>query len=162
MNDFWGIAELYDYGFYAKGILVTIYAIFIFRVNSSRIFGNHSALDLIINIILGAILGEVVVNNTPFVPALIVCSLIVFLHRLMTLACFKSHKIGKFIKGQKVCVISNGHYNKKNLARCHLTPHDILQALRIQHGESTVSTIKKALLERSGEISFIFKEGYTR
>ena len=63
MEKFLGLAEIGDYGLYLRGIVITIYAIILFRVNLSRLYGNHSPLDFIITIILGAVLGEAIVNN---------------------------------------------------------------------------------------------------
>lgn len=71
MGNFLGIDELLNYGLYLRGVAITLYAIVIFRMNLSRLYGNHSALDFIIYIILGAILGEAIVNNIPLLPSLI-------------------------------------------------------------------------------------------
>jgi uncharacterized membrane protein YcaP (DUF421 family) len=157
MDKILGWSEVFDYGLYLRGIVITLYAIILFRASSSRLFGNHSPLDFIIYIILGAILGEAIVNNIPLLPSMIVCAFIVAIHRLLAFLSYKSHWFGTYIKGDKVCIIKNGEYIEKNIRCCRLTPHDILQALRIQHGLEKITSIKKANLERGGQISFIFK-----
>lgn len=158
MDKFFGWSELFDYDLYLRGILITIYAILLFRANSARLFGNHSPLDFIIYIILGAVLGEAIVNNIPLLPSMIVCALIVFIHRFLAFLTYKSHRMGHYIKGDKMCLVKNGKYIEKNISCCRITPRDILQALRLQYGLESISTVKKATLERSGEISFIFNE----
>ena len=157
MDKILGWSEVFDYGLFLRGIIITLYAIILFRANSTRIFGNHSPLDFIIYIILGAILGEAIVNNTPLIPSMIVCALIVAMHRFLAYLSYKSHWLGTYIKGEKLCIIKNGKYVEKNIRCCRLTPHDILQALRLQHGLEKITTIKEATLERCGQISFIFK-----
>lgn len=155
MDKILGWSEVFDYGLYLRGIIITLYAIILFRANSVRLFGNHSPLDFIIYIILGAILGEAIVNNIPLLPSMIVCAFIVAIHRFLAYLSYKSQWMGTYIKGEKVCIVKNGKYIEKNIRCCRLTPHDILQALRLQHGLKKITSIKEATLERGGQISFI-------
>ncbi|HHF7344536.1 TPA: DUF421 domain-containing protein [Legionella feeleii] len=158
MEKFFGFGEIGDYGLYLRGLVITLYAIILFRVNLSRLYGNHSPLDFIIYIILGAILGEAIVNNIPLLPSMIVCTLIVLVYRFLAYLTYKSHGIGKYIKGEKVIIIKNGRYVRKSLQCCRITSNDILQALRLQHGINTIEPIDEAILERGGQISFMFKK----
>lgn len=162
MDKLLGLGELFDYGLYVRGLIITLYAIILFRASATRIFGNHSPLDFIIYIILGAILGEAIVNNIPLLPSMIVSALIVFIHRLLAYLCYKSHDIGKYIKGDKISIVKNGKYIQKNLRCCRITSRDILQALRLQHGTEEINIVDEAILERGGQISFIMKEKYSK
>lgn len=158
MDKILGLSELFDYGLYLRGVVITLYAIILFRANSARLFGNHSPLDFIIYIILGAILGEAIVNNIPLLPSMIVCALIIGVHRFLSYLSYKKHWIGKYVKGEKILIVKDGKYIEKNIRCCQITPHDILQALRLQHGMEKISSIKKATLERGGQISFILNK----
>ena len=155
MDKLLGWSQAFDYGLYVRGIIITLYAIILFRANSARLFGNHSPLDFIIYIILGAILGEAIVNNIPLIPSMIVCALIVGIHRILAYLSYKSPWLGSYIKGERTTIVKNGKYIEKNIRSCQLTPHDILQALRIQHGLEKIASVKKATLERGGQISFV-------
>lgn len=157
MSEFLGLNELLDYPLYLRGILITLYAIFLFRANSSRIFGEHSVLDLIISIILGAILGEAIVNNIPLLPSMIVCAFIVIIHRFLAYLSFKSSWFGRYIKGEKVVLYNSQGYCRENLKCCRITENDVLQALRTQRGITRIDDVKEATLERSGQISFLMK-----
>lgn len=158
MEKFLGLNEIFDYGLYLRGIIVTLFAIVIFRVNLSRIYGNHSPLDFIIYIILGAILGEAIVNNIPLLPSLVVCTLIALLYRLLAYISYKSHSVGQYIKGDKVPLVKDGKYIRTNMKCTRLTPNDVLQALRLQYGINTIKSVKTAILERGGQISFQFRQ----
>lgn len=157
MEHFLGLNELFDYSLYLRGIIITLFAIILFRVNLARLYGNHSALDFIIFIILGAILGEAIINNVPLLSSMIVCTLIVIIYRALTYMTYKSHWFGKYIKGNKVVIVRNGKYVYKNLKSCHITSNDILQTLRIDHSLKNINAVKEATLERGGQISFILK-----
>lgn len=158
MGKFLGINQLLDYGLYLRAIMITLFAIFIFRVNLSRLYGSHTSLDFIIYIILGAILGEAIVNKIPLLPSLVVCIIIVILYRVMALLTYKSHLFGKYIKGEEIILIKNGKLIKKNLECTRVTHHDILQSLRLQKGTPQFHLIKTAILERGGQISFEMKK----
>ncbi len=158
MDKFFGFSELLDYGLYFRGILITVYAIVLFRMNLSRLYGNHSPLDFIIYIILGAILGEAIVNNIPLLPSIIVCTLIVLIYRFLAYLTYKSHALGKYIKGDKVVIVKDGKYIKKSLQCCRLTTNDILQALRLQYSLEKIDSVREAILERGGQISFLFAD----
>lgn len=157
MNKILGISELAHYGLYLRGIVITLYAIILFRTSSARLFGEHAPLDFIIFIVLGAILGEAIVNNIPLLPSMLVCLLIVLIHRFLAYITYKSKWMGAYIKGNTVEIITEGKYINKNLRCCRITENDLLQALRIQHSLENISTVKTATLERGGTISFIFK-----
>lgn len=154
MDKILGLSEVFDYGLYLRGIVITLYAIILFRANSARLFGKHTPLDFIIYIILGALLGEAIVN-VPLIPSMIVCALILFIHRFLAYLSYKSQWIGTYIKGEAMILFKNGKYIEKNLRCCQITQNDILQALRLQHGLKTITSIKEASLERGGKISFI-------
>lgn len=157
MDKFFGLSEVFDYELYLRGIIITLYAMILFRANSARLFGNHSTLDLVIYVILGAILGEAIVNNLPLIPSMVVSALIIGIHRFLSYLSYKSHWFGKYIKGEKTELIKNGKYIQKNLRCCRITHNDILQALRIQHSLEKIELVEAAILERGGQISFILK-----
>ncbi|MBA3537274.1 MAG: DUF421 domain-containing protein [Tatlockia sp.] len=158
MDKIFGWSELFDYGLYIRGIVITLYAILLFRASSARLFGNHSPLDFIIYVILGAVLGEAIVNNIPLIPSILVCTFIVLIHRFLAYLSYKSHWIGSYIKGEKTCIVKNGKYIKKNMRCCRITPNDILQAFRLQYGLEKIASIQEASLERGGQISFILND----
>jgi len=157
MEKIFGFYEILDYSLYVRGIVITLFAILLFRTNLSRLYGNHSPLDFIIYIVIGAVLGEAIVNNIALIPSIIVTCLIVGIYRCLAYITYKSHRIGKYIKGDKMPIIKEGKYIEKNLRCCRLTHHDILQSLRVQHSKTDIKSIKEACLERDGQISFIFQ-----
>jgi uncharacterized membrane protein YcaP (DUF421 family) len=158
MEELIGFKEILNYGLYVRGLVITFYALFLFRATSARLFGEYSSFDFIISIILGAILGEAVVNNIPLLPSMIVCAIIVIVHRMLAFLSYKSHRIGKYIKGEKMVVVKDGQYQWDKLHCCRITENDILQSLRTQHSMNNLSKVDKAILERNGEISFLFKK----
>ncbi|WP_419420599.1 DUF421 domain-containing protein [Legionella sp. D16C41] len=157
MDELIGFSKLLNYELYLRSVIITFYSLFLFRATSARLFGEYSTFDFIISIILGAILSEAVVNNLPLLPAMVACAIIVLVHRILAYLSYKSQYIGKYIKGEKMIIIDQGKYKWDSLNCCRITENDILQSLRTQHSTDDLSRIDKAILERNGEISFIFK-----
>uniref|UniRef100_UPI00104116CF DUF421 domain-containing protein n=1 Tax=Legionella gresilensis TaxID=91823 RepID=UPI00104116CF len=141
MDELVGFSKLLDYGLYVRGIVITFYALILFRATSSRVFGNYSSFDFIISIILGAILGEAIVNNIPLLPSMVVCAVIVIIHRMLAFLSYKSRRVGKFIKGDKMLLVQNNKYNWDKLHCCRLTQNDILQSLRTQYGLNDIAEV---------------------
>lgn len=54
-------------------------------------------------------------NNIPLLSSMIDCALIVTLHRILAYLSYKSYKLGTYIKGNKISIIKNGKYIKKNI-----------------------------------------------
>ncbi|STX28349.1 Protein of uncharacterised function (DUF421) [Legionella beliardensis] len=158
LNEIIGFDKLLAYDLYIRSLVITLYALFLFRATSARLFGEHSTFDFIISIILGAILGEAIVNNIPLLPSMIACAIIVIVHRILAFLSYKSHYVGKYIKGEKIVIIKDGQYQWDKLHCCRITENDILQSLRAQHSTDDMSNVDRAILERNGEISFLFKE----
>ncbi|WP_131783323.1 DUF421 domain-containing protein [Legionella gresilensis] len=158
MDQIIGFSKVLNYELYLRSVIITFYALVLFRTTSVRLIGEYSTFDFIISIVLGAILGEAVVENLPLLPAMIACAIIVTVHRLLALITYKSRSIGKYIKGEKIIIFQDENYNRDNLHSCHITENDILQSLRTQHSTDDMTEVEKAILERNGEISFIFKK----
>lgn len=154
MSEFLGLDKIFDYQLYVRALIILLYAIIIFRINLTRLHGNHSPLDFIIYIILGAILGEAIINKIPLIPSLIVATIVILTYRFLMYLTFKSAFIGRYVKGEKIVIIKDGKYIKKNLECARITPNDIRQALRLQCGTEKIDHIKMGILERGGEISF--------
>ncbi|STX50816.1 Protein of uncharacterised function (DUF421) [Legionella busanensis] len=158
MDQIIGFSKVLNYELYLRSIIITFYALVLFRTTSVRLIGEYSTFDFIISIVLGAILGEAVVENLPLLPAMIACAIIVTVHRLLAYLTYRSRSMGKYIKGEKIIIFQDGHYNRENLHSCHITENDILQSLRTQHSTDDMNAVYKAILERNGEISFLFKD----
>ena len=150
--------SLLDYGYYCRAIVVTFYALILFRLSSSRILGQHSFFDLIIFIMLGAILGDAVIDKAHFLPSLIVCGIIVFIHKLLAFMSFQNQTFGKWIRGQKMVFFKAGKWDENLLNRCYMSQAEILQSLRCIHGIDDLAPIDEIAMERNGQLSFTFDE----
>lgn len=114
-------------------------------------------IDQLTLLIVGAILGRLVVAGRSFFSALQAAGVIVFLHKLMAYATFKSKKLGVVFKGKPIVLKENGAADLYNMVAALITEEDIQEALHLQLHTSDVAHIDEARLERSGRISFFSK-----
>ncbi len=151
------LESIFDYGYYFRAIIVTLYALFLFRLCSSRIIGQYSFFDLIIFIMLGAILGEAIIAKTHFLSSLLVCGLIALLHKFLAYLSFQNKKFGNWVRGNKIIFFKEGSWKKKSLVKCYISEGEILQSLRCVHGMNNLDLINEITMERNGQLSFTFK-----
>ena len=125
------------------------------RISGMRAFGQKSAFDSIIVIMLGAILSRAVVGVSPFVPTVIASSVLAIVHRLIAIAAVYSDKIGRLVKGEKNILYKENQVIKKNMLLCSVSMKDMLEEIRLRTNQETLENILQVTMERSGKISVI-------
>jgi uncharacterized membrane protein YcaP (DUF421 family) len=146
---------------YQMGIRSTIVffiALLFIRLAGMRVFGEKSAFDVVVSIILGAVLSRAIFGGSPFLPIIFAAGVIVFLHRLLSYLSFRHHKIGLLVKGTRHHLVKNGEIMWSNMAMTQITERDIMEALREKTHLNDISEVEEAFFERNGQISFVLKK----
>lgn len=140
-----------------RAVGVFFAALAIMRISSQRIFGKHTAFDIVLGVIYGSILSRAITGNSPFWPTLCAALVLVLLHRFLAyLAYSTSGPFGSFIKGKPIMLVKEGKVQEKALKQNSLTENDLQEAMR-KGGVTSLEDIETACLERSGDISIIKK-----
>ncbi|PVY41970.1 DUF421 domain-containing protein [Pontibacter virosus] len=141
-----------------RAVLVFIVALIIMRIGNKRIFGKHTAFDIVLGIIYGSVLSRAITGNSPFWPTLAAALTLVLLHRFLAFLAYNTGGfIGPFIKGNPVCLIKDGKIQEGELKKHNLTENDLQEALRVG-GVTGVKEVAYGCLERSGDISIVKKD----
>jgi uncharacterized membrane protein YcaP (DUF421 family) len=141
-----------------RAIVVFIAALLIMRIGNKRIFGKHTAFDIVLGIIYGSVLSRAITGNSPFWPTLAAALTLVLLHRFFAFLAYNtSGFFGPFIKGSPVCLIKDGKVQEDELKKHSLTENDLHEALRIG-GVTDAKDVAYGCLERSGDISIVKKD----
>lgn len=140
-----------------RAIIVFILTLGMVRMGATRIFGRNSAFDIVLGVILGSVLSRAITGNSPFIPTIIAAIFLIVLHMLFAHFSLKNHRIGWLVKGKENCLIKDGKMLHDQMRKCQITENDLLESLRIK-GKKDINLVKHAYLERSGEISIIFKD----
>lgn len=136
-----------------RATIVFFVAIVLVRLGGKRIFGKHTAFDIVMGIVLGSILGRTITGNAPFLASIIAASTLVFLHWLMALTAFRWDYFGELVKGNFQVLVKDGQIQWENMKRNHISERDLQEAIRLDGNGASVEEVKIAHYERSGDIS---------
>jgi uncharacterized membrane protein YcaP (DUF421 family) len=140
-----------------RAFVIFFLAIAFLRISGRRSFGVSMPLDVVIVLILGGMLSRAITGASPFIPCLAASLVLALLHRLTGLLAAVSKGFEGFAKGEEKVVYENGSYNEKNMLRCLVSKHDLLEGVRkCTHSES-LDGVKKIYIERDGDMSIITK-----
>ncbi len=140
-----------------RGLIVFIVTIVMVRMGDKRFLARMTAFDAILGFILASMLARAINGSAPFFPTLGAGFVLVLFHRLMGFIAQRSHKFGKLIKGQEDVLIDHGRIIPKAMHRNHLSEEDLLEELRLQGKVSDPNEVKRAIIERNGQISVVKK-----
>lgn len=140
---------------YASALAVT-------RMGEKRFFGESTAFDLVISVILGSVISRAINGGAPFFPTLASSFALIILHWLLAALAFHSDRFGDWIKGQGRPLIRNGEVDWEAMRKSHVTLADLEGALHMEGQVQRTEDVLLAQLERSGKISVIPQPGETR
>ena len=143
----------------ARAVLVYAIALMLVRVGEKRFMGKFTAFDVILGIILGSVISRAVNSSGSILPTLIASLMLVLLHWLMAVISYKSDNLGSLFKGNARLLVKDGDIQWDTMAKTHISRKDLEGQIRSEANTEDVSSIKKAYLERSGNISVIPSSG---
>ena len=168
MNAFWNFigpllglgAEPKDLTFIQislRGIIVFVATLIMLRLGHKRSLSRKTAFDAVLLVILASVLSRAINGSAAFFATLGGGLVLVILHRLLALIAFHSHWFGCLIKGRPELIIEDGDFVLSAMHRNHISTHDVEEDMRLSLRDDDISKVKKARVERSGDISFIKK-----
>lgn len=140
-----------------RGAIVFLATLFMIRLGHKRSLSRKTAFDAVLLVILASVLSRAINGNADFFATLGGGLVLVLLHRLLALIAYHSHWFGKLIKGQPDLIVEDGNLVFSSMRRNHISRHDLEEDLRLAAQMEDTSHIKRARVERSGDISFIQK-----
>lgn len=146
--------------------LVRILAIYVFTIIMLRLAGKRriahlSAFDILIIIALGSAVGDVMVygeGTVPLVSGITVVFAVIVLQILVSKLTEHSKLLSYLVHGKGTEIIRGGHVVRHNLEVEDLTEDELMELLR-EKGVGSVSEVKEAVLERSGELGVVLYSG---
>jgi uncharacterized membrane protein YcaP (DUF421 family) len=120
-----------------------------------RSFGAKTAFDIIVTMMLGALLSRAVVGVSPFFPTLSAAVTICIVHRVLAMLSLRFHFISNLLKGKDLILYKDGKLMENNMRKADISMGDLEEGVRQAGNVSSLSEIKEARMERSGEISVV-------
>ena len=133
--------------------------LFVTRVVGRRELSSMEPFDMILLIVMGDIAQQGITQNDYSVTGLvIVVSVMLTLTVVVAVLNYRFAWLRPVLEGGLVVLIEDGRILHKNLRRERLTVEEVESAARVQQIGS-LDDVRLAVLETSGQISFIPKEG---
>jgi uncharacterized membrane protein YcaP (DUF421 family) len=138
----------------ARTLLVFACTLVMLRIAHKRFFAQRNALDVLLTLIVASTLSRSINGNAALFPTIAIGFLLILSHRLLTAVASRSHWVGQLLKGSPTPLIEEGKLNDRTLREHHLSHDDLAEDLRLK-GVETPEAVRRATLERNGEISVI-------
>lgn len=140
-----------------RAFVMFFITLFLIRLSGMRAFGQKSAFDTIIVIMLGAILSRAVTGASAFFPTVMAGTVLAVIHRLLAIISVSNDILGSVIKGNRVLLFRDNKLIKKNMLTCSVSVKDLQEEVRLLLNETTMDNVEEIYMERSGKISVIKK-----
>ena len=133
------------------------FVLFLTRVVGRRELSSLEPFDLILLVKIGDLVQQGITQNDFSVTGMIlVGGTIALLTVLTSYTSFRFPRLRPVLDGEPVIVIEDGEPIDRNLARNRITHAELAAAARVQ-GIPSLDDVRWAVLETSGQISFIRK-----
>lgn len=138
----------------ARGLVVFVASLFMFRLAHKRFFAQRNALDVLMTLVIASTLARAINGSAAFFPTLAVGFLLVLVHRALSWAACRYAWAGQLVKGHSSVLVHDGNVFDEALRKHDLSREDLDEDLRIG-GVDSPQHVQKATLERNGAISII-------
>jgi len=141
--------------FVLRAVAVYVVVLVMVRLSGKRTVGQFTPFDLLVVVLLGtAVQNSLIGEDTSLLGGLILAATLLGLNWGVGKLSSRSRRFDEVVEGKPVILVRHGHLFRDELARQSLSEHDFAIARR-SAGYATLGEIALAVLESSGEISFI-------
>jgi uncharacterized membrane protein YcaP (DUF421 family) len=139
---------------------IYIFLLVMFRIAGERTLASITTFDFVLLLIISEATQQAMIGEDfSLTRALLVIATLVGLDIGLSLLKGRWRLLQKIVDGVPLVVGENGHVLADRMRRARIGIGDILQAARAGQGLECMDQIKYAVLERTGEISIIPKQG---
>ena len=142
----------------ARGVIILFVALVLVRLGAKRALARKTPLDMVMIVIVGSLLSRSINGSGPLFGTIAASFVLVILHRGLEFLAYSFHPLGVAMKGAPGLVVEDGRYVEKTLRQNHITTNDVEEDLRLDGKTEDISKVRVARVERSGDISFLYKD----
>ena len=136
-----------------RALAVFAIALLLMRASGRRSFGQHTAFDICVTVLLGAVLSRAVVGASPFWPTVAAGAAIALVHRILAFVCVHSPATERWLAGQPVEIARDGRLDERAMGSALVSQEDLRKEMRKHTGHDDLSRLSRATLERDGSVS---------
>jgi uncharacterized membrane protein YcaP (DUF421 family) len=141
-----------------RALVIYAAALLVVRLGNRRFMARATAFDMVVAIMLGSVLSRAITGHAGLASALSAAAALVLMHGVLALLALRSPFLGRWIKGTDAReVIRDGEPLRDVMRKEALSERDLEEALR-GAGKEDPSQVKRAFVERNGDVSVIAAE----
>jgi uncharacterized membrane protein YcaP (DUF421 family) len=140
----------------ARAALIFFYGLVLVRIAGRRVFGQWTALDIIVGIVTGSTLSRALTGNADLFGTLAATTLLMALHWTLAHVSARSPAWSRLLEGPPIRLAEKGHVDRDLLKRHAVSQASLEQALR-SAGVENPTAARLIVLEPSGKISVLKK-----
>jgi uncharacterized membrane protein YcaP (DUF421 family) len=141
--------------FVLRAVIVYVVVLALMRLTGKRTVGQLTPFDLLVVVLLGnAVQNSLIGEDSSLLGGLILAATLLGLNSLVGLLSARSRRFDRFIEGSPVILARHGKVFREQLTHQAISERDFAIARRAA-GYATLGEIELAVLETSGEITFI-------
>ncbi|HEY8315501.1 MAG TPA: YetF domain-containing protein [Gaiellaceae bacterium] len=142
-----------------RAVVAFLFVFLLTRVVGRRELSSLEPFDLIMLIMLGDLVQQGVTQSDYSVTGIFLAAgTIALMTVLVSYLSFRFKRLRPVLDGEPIVIVQNGKPIEGNLKRERLTVDEVAQEARLQMIAS-LADVEWAVLERTGQISFIKKSG---
>jgi uncharacterized membrane protein YcaP (DUF421 family) len=143
-----------------RAAVAYLFVLLLTRIVGRRELSTLEPFDLIMLVVIGDLIQQGVTQSDYSVIGLLLAGgSIAMMQLTVSWFGFRSpSKVGKVLEGEPMVLIEDGKFIGRNLRRERLTQEEVLSDARVDN-IATLDEIEWAILETSGDITFIKKSG---
>lgn len=143
-----------------RAVVVYLFMLVIFRISGKRSLAQITSFDFVLLLIIGESVQQALLGKDfSITNAFLIVVTLIGMDIVISLLTVRSKRLDKLIDSVPVLLIEDGTLHEDRLQKARVEIGDILAAGRSLQGIERLDQIKYAVLERSGGISIIPKEG---
>ena len=140
-----------------RAVVIFTFVLVLTRVIGKRELGSLQPFDLILLIVLGDALQQgLTQDDYSLTGAVLVVGTIAVLQVFVSWIGYRFPRARPVLEGEPIIVVQDGEVIERNIRRERLTVEEIAEEARLQQ-IAQLSEVRWAILETSGQISFIKK-----
>ena len=142
-----------------RAVVLFAFLLLVMRVSGRRELSSLTPFDLLLLVIVGDLVQQgVTQNDTSVTGAMIAVATIGGLSVLSSWLAFRWRGARRWLEGEPIVLVQNGNVIEHNLRRERMTTEELAEEMRLNQIGS-LDEVAWAVLEASGQISFVKKQG---
>lgn len=139
-----------------RATVIYLFLLLVFRIAGERTLASLTTFDFVLLLIIAEATQQGLIGDDFSVTkSLLLVSTLVALDIGLSLLKERWQGLDKALEGVPLVIVEDGRVLEERMRRARVDVSDVLQAAREKQGLESMSQIKYAVLERTGEISII-------